>query len=139
MHAFPKSFRLRHSQDFRRTMDDGLKAVCPLVVLFVRPRPIEQAATPVDHGPRFGLVVSRKVGNAVVRSRVKRQLREAFRQSRPELMELAALHDMDVVAVARHQAAAADSAGVAAALRHCLDRLVRQLDERRRRTALGPP
>ena len=30
-------------------------------------------------GPRFGLVVSRKVGNAVCRNRVKRWLREAIR------------------------------------------------------------
>jgi ribonuclease P protein component len=32
---------------------------------------------------RFGLVVSRKVGNAVVRNRVKRWLREALRRQLP--------------------------------------------------------
>lgn len=52
-----------------------------------------------DEAPRLGITVTRKVGNAVVRNRVRRRLREACR--------LHAAHDMapgrDYVIVARRQ------------------------------------
>lgn len=44
---------------------------------------------------RFGLVVSRKVGNAVIRNRVKRWLREAIRRNR---WRVTGLWDLAIVA-----------------------------------------
>lgn len=51
--------------------------------------------------PRVGLVVSKKVGNAVVRNRVKRWLRESARR------RLGKLTGVDVVLIARPRAARA--------------------------------
>jgi len=50
-------------------------------------------------GTRFGLTVSRKVGNAVVRNRVKRWLREAIRRLHEH-----GLGPIDVVFIARRGA-----------------------------------
>ena len=53
---------------------------------------------------RLGLTVSRKVGNAVVRNRVKRRIREWFRRDGRQLA-----HGFDVVVIARQQAASMSS------------------------------
>lgn len=52
---------------------------------------------------RMGLTVSRKVGGAVVRNRIKRRLREAFRRNK-----LALPLGFDVVVIARVGAGEAD-------------------------------
>ena len=52
-----------------------------------------------DGATRFGLTVSRKVGNAVVRNRVKRWLREAIRRVHGHRVR-----GVDVVFIARHGA-----------------------------------
>jgi ribonuclease P protein component len=89
------------------------------MVLFAQPRGEGQV--------RLGLIVSRKVGESVVRNRVKRRLREAFRHLRPQLDSLATLKGMDVVVVARHTLAKANGPETALALENCLKRLSRQV------------
>jgi ribonuclease P protein component len=56
---------------------------------------------------RVGIVTSRKVGNAVVRNRVRRKLREIFRATRPRL-----LPGLWLVIVAKHPAATASVAAL---------------------------
>jgi len=67
--------------------------------------------------PRVGLAVSRKVGNAVVRNRVKRWIREAVRHERGDL------HGTDIVVIALPSA----SRSSARAIRQQVATVFRQL------------
>ncbi len=74
---FPKSARLLKSAEFERVFRRRLIVSDSRLVVY--------CARGVCDATRVGLVVSRKCGNAVVRNRWKRLLREAFRLERTEL------------------------------------------------------
>jgi ribonuclease P protein component len=67
----PRRGRLSRSADFDRVFRSGRSHAGRDLVLYVFPRG-------GDEPPRLGLSVSRKVGGAVERNKVKRLLREAF-------------------------------------------------------------
>ena len=73
----PRQARVRVRAEFDRTFKQGTRAASPLLVLhWLRD----------DVPARLGLAVSRKVDTrAVVRNRIKRTLREAFRRLRTSL------------------------------------------------------
>lgn len=83
--TFPKEERLLKSKEFRQTLDDGCKVIYPEFVLFYTPGKVSS---------RLGLIASKKVGNAVIRNKAKRQVREVFRQ-------LAVDPPLDIVAIIR--------------------------------------
>lgn len=66
-----RKYRLRRNSDFQRVRRDGKFYASPLMALaFLR--------NELDYS-RFGFVVSKKLGGAVERNKVKRRLREATR------------------------------------------------------------
>jgi ribonuclease P protein component len=83
--------RLSRSRDFDAVYRHGRSVSTRFLVLYWFSR--EEAA---DEGVRLGLAVPRAVGTAVVRNRIKRRLREAFRARLPELPQ-----DQDYVLVVR--------------------------------------
>ncbi len=82
--------RLKRRADFLRTASRGRKAAMPGLVLQALARPDGGTA-------RLGFTVTKKVGNAVVRNRTRRRLKEAARlllQDRP-------VADVDLVVIGR--------------------------------------
>jgi len=70
-YRFPRTHRILRPRDFEACYRRGLShGVGPLVV-HARPNGL-------DH-PRLGMSVSRRVGKAVMRNRIRRRLRESFR------------------------------------------------------------
>lgn len=73
----PRRHRLSRSADFERVYRKGHSAQHRLLVLYRFERPDEVRGC--SDGCRIGITVSRKLGIAVDRNRLKRQLREALR------------------------------------------------------------
>jgi ribonuclease P protein component len=73
----PKRRRLSRSAEFERVYRQGRSKSNRFLVLYAFPRETDDADGETE-GPRLGLSVSRRVGGAVDRTRVKRVLREAF-------------------------------------------------------------
>ncbi|MGH3517042.1 MAG: ribonuclease P protein component [Haloechinothrix sp.] len=72
----PRSARLRRSEDFRLVIRRGAKAGRQRLVVHAVADPYLAGVDPADHaGVRAGFVVSKAVGNSVVRHRVTRRLR----------------------------------------------------------------
>ena len=94
----PKRRRLSRSAEFERVYRQGRSKANRYFVLYAFPRADDDASIQ-DEGPRLGLSVSRRVGGAVDRSRVKRVLREAFWAEATRLPD-----DADYVVVARPDA-----------------------------------
>ncbi|MGC9220280.1 MAG: ribonuclease P protein component [Solirubrobacteraceae bacterium] len=108
--------RLSNSADFERVMRRGRSHAGRELVLYVFPR------SDADEAPRLGLSVSRKVGGAVERNRVKRLLREAFDR---ECGRLPPRVDAVVIARpgARDLAERSGLSGIHEALRTLIDRV----------------
>jgi ribonuclease P protein component len=105
--AYPKSVRLRRRREFLALQRHGKRRHTPSFVILQAP-----AATP---GSRLGITVSSRVGNAVVRNRVKRLVREVFRVRRQALQGA-----FDIVVIAKPDAATISHAQAATELEHAL-------------------
>jgi ribonuclease P protein component len=89
-----KRSRLSRSSDFQRIYRQGDSAASRYLVLHY----FKRSADAGESVPRLGLSVSKRLGGAVVRNRVKRVLREAFRACEEGLAP-----EYDYVLIARPQ------------------------------------
>jgi ribonuclease P protein component len=109
--TLPRAARLVSQSHFDRVYRDGRKLVVAALVAWAAPAPAGCARS------RVGLSVSRKVGGAIARHRVKRVLREAFRTLDPPPEP-----PVDLVLVARPGRAPTTLADARAALQQVLRR-----------------
>lgn len=97
-----KANRVVRGADFRRIVRSGRRAGSEMAVV--------HRANPEAAVARFGFVVSKRVGNAVIRNRVKRRLSEIVRA------ELNTIETADIVIRAHPAAATADFATLKAGI-----------------------
>jgi len=87
----PTSKRLRRPSDFLKVRNEGTRFLCGPFIFQARRHPDAS-----DGNCRFGVIASRRVGNAVTRQRGKRIFREIFRLNQSALPQ-----GSDVVVVLR--------------------------------------
>lgn len=102
--------RIKQGRDFARLRNLGGRIAAGCLVA-------NWAARPAGVPSRLGVVTSRKLGAAVVRSRVRRLLRESFRRHQLELRQ-----PVDLVLVARPSIVGRDFRAVEADLVKALQR-----------------
>ncbi len=72
--SFPKILRIRKKKDFQAVYSEGKRYFTKNFIIFIRKNGLDY--------PRLGITVTRKYGKAVKRNRMKRLIREFFRQNK---------------------------------------------------------
>ncbi|MBM7095364.1 MULTISPECIES: ribonuclease P protein component [Alteribacter] len=105
-----KRYRLKKNQDFQLVFKGGFSVANRQFVVY-------QKKTQENDHFRVGLSVSKKVGNAVTRNRVKRLIREVIREVEPQMKK-----QQDYVIIARKPTAEMNFHEVRKSLLHVLKR-----------------
>jgi ribonuclease P protein component len=100
---FKKQYRILKRSEFIRLSEIGQRCHSPLFIL--------SYAEGCQGRVRLGLVVTKKVGSAVQRNRIKRLCREYFRHNRHRWSK-----PFDIVLIARRAAARATNAEIRSSL-----------------------
>lgn len=104
------SVTVKENYEFRRIYHKGKSAVSPYLVVYCQKN---RAG-----GSRLGVTVSKKLGHAVVRNRVRRRIREIYRLNLPQMKP-----GWDVIVVGRGRAVDGPYQKVNDAYLNCLRQL----------------
>jgi ribonuclease P protein component len=111
INVLPRQHRLTENRDFKRVFSTGKSHVHRLLILKVRPRPVECPG-------RWGFSTSAKLGNAVTRNRAKRLVSESVRLLGNQVRE----SGYDAVLIARPPIRESSMAEVARAVQELLQK-----------------
>ena len=106
---FPRRLRLRNRTFFKQVYEQGRFLSSQLITVHFFPHP--------GHDHRIGFTAGKRLGNAVVRNRCKRRMKECYRLFREEIPE-----GFDMILVARKGIVIAEWSNVVAAFRDLLRR-----------------
>ena len=110
--GFPRTARLLRRGDFEAVYSGGKRRSSAQFVVFFRPSGQAQS--------RFGISIKKAVGNAVVRNRIRRRIREILRRNSSEIPS-----GWDLVIHPRRSVAVAEFTPLAAELLSLLRSLAR--------------
>ena len=123
---FGKRWRIRRRKDYLVVQSRGCRIHCAYFLMLQLPNGRRHT--------RVGITVSRKVGNAVVRNRVRRYVREVFRQNKDWFPP-----GWDVVVIAKKRAAQVGFSEVERDLETAAPRLHRAAERRGAPASSSPP
>lgn len=101
---------LKKNQDFKRIYNKGRSYANGLLVIYY-------LANQRDYN-RLGLSISKRVGNSVVRNRVKRRIRESYRLNERKIKK-----GYDIILISKVKANQADSKSIEKALIHLMKKI----------------
>ena len=105
-----RPFRLKKRKDFRRVFRAGTSVANRQFVLYTYKRIDEEI-------PRIGISISRKIGKAVVRNRIKRLIKEVVRHWTDQIHP-----QMDLILIVRNPVVGLEYKEVESSLRHVMKR-----------------
>lgn len=114
MNTLSADDRIRHGRDFQSVFQNRCSVADGILIVYSQKTGHDRA--------RLGLSVSKKVGNAVVRNRWKRCIREAFRTS-----HRAEYAHVDFVVIPRRNVTASQTQ-IAQSLQNLMRRAAKKLD-----------
>lgn len=108
-----KEYRLTRREDFNKVYRHGKSAANHQFVVYV----LNRYSGQTGDGFRLGISVSKKVGNAVVRNRLRRRIKEIVRLNREKLVSR-----KDFILIVRKPAAEMEYAEMEKSILHVLKR-----------------
>ena len=118
---FPRESRLLRHADFDLVYREGKRHFSNLMTVFYLPRAASGPPASAGSGLRIGLTVSKALGGAVDRNRLRRRMREAIRMVRP-----LAAPDLDVVINPKRAVLKAEFAVIAQEVQRAFETVLRK-------------